>query len=155
MEESIAALVSVESFFDVADLEQSSSASAERSFEDLYSDTVELELALSARTITLKEKLMRIATAQAVIAQRSTEFAHARDDLGELQQLLVDAQEKVIACSMVYQNAVKVHHECVEDAVAVNNEVGVNRGHLYKATATFQAAAKVKAAHIYSIFHRI
>ena len=154
MEESIAP-VSVESFFDVADLEQSSSASANRSFENLYSDTVELEQALSARTITLKEKLMRIANAQAVIAQRSTEFAHARDDLGELQQLLVEAQEKVIACSMAYQDAVKVHHECVGDAVAANNEIGATRGHLYNATATFQAAAKDKAAHIYSIFHRM
>ena len=116
---------------------------------------MELEQALSARTITLKEKLIQIATARAVIAQRSTEFAQARDDLGELQQLLFEAQEKVIACSMAYQDAVKVNHERVGDAVAANKEVGVTRGHLYKATATFQAAAKDKAAHIYSIFHRM
>ena len=154
MDESIAP-VSVESFYDVADLEQSSSASAERSFEDLYSDNMELKQALSVRTMTLKERLIRIAATQAVIAQRSTEFAQACDDLGKLQQLLVEAQEKVIACSMAYQDAVKVHHECVGDAVAANNEVGVTRGHLYKATATFQAAARDKAAHINSIFHRM
>jgi chromosome segregation ATPase len=147
--------VAQESTVEEAGLDQSSSASAERSFDDLYADTVELEQALSARTITLEEKLIQIATAQTVIAQRATEFAQARDDLGELQQLLVEAQEKVIACSMAYQDAVKVHHERTGDAVAANYEVCVTREQLYKATATFQAAAKDKAAHIYSIFHRM
>ena len=80
--------VAQESTVEEAGLGQSSSASAERSFEDLYADTVELEQALSARTITLEEKLIQIATAQTVIAQRATEFVQARDDLGELQQLL-------------------------------------------------------------------
>ena len=130
--------VAQESTVEEAGLDQSSSASAERSFEDLYADTVELEQALSARTITLEEKLIQIATAQTVIAQRATEFVQARDDLGELQQLLVEAQEKVIACSMMaYQDAVKVHHERTGDAVAANYEVCVTREQLYKATATF------------------
>ena len=147
--------VAQESTVEEAGLDQSSSTSAEISFEDLYADTVELEQALSARTIILEEKLIQIATAQTVIAQRATKFAQARDALGELQQLLVEAQEKVIACSMAYQDAVKVHHERTGDAVAANYEVCVTREQLYKATATFQAAAKDKAAHIYSIFHRM
>jgi hypothetical protein len=108
--------VAQESTVKEAGLDQSSSSSAERSFEDLYSDTVELEQALSARTITLEKRLIQIATAQTVIAQRATKFAQARDALGELQQLLVEAQEKVIAYSMAYQDAVKVHHERTGDA---------------------------------------
>ncbi len=50
---------------------------------------------------------------------------------------------------------VKVHYECTEDAIAANYEVSVTREHLCKATTTFQAAAKDKAAHLYSIFHRV
>ena len=46
--------VAQESTVEEAGLDQSSSASAERSFEDLYSDTVELEQALSVRTITTR-----------------------------------------------------------------------------------------------------
>ena len=57
--------------------------------------------------------------------------------------------------SMAYQDAVKVHHERTGDVVAANYEVCVTREQLYKATATFQADAKEKAAHIYNIFHRM
>ena len=153
MEECIASVIE-ESVVGVIDMGQSSSAPpAEKSFEDLYSDTVELEQALSARTRTLREKLIEIATAQVDIAQRSTEFAQARDDLGDLQQQLVEAQENVIACNVAYQNALEVHHERTGEAVAANIEVRKTREQLFKATARFQTTAKEKAAQIYNMFH--